>query len=73
MTGIHGEYNSNGYTVYCGCTQIYSAGNSLYDSQVCGCPKHELRTLRSFCIQTSKEYAFEQKRPYLGVQRVEEI
>jgi hypothetical protein len=50
---------------------IYTAGNSPFESQtyVSADEGVGLRTMRKYCIQTSKELAKENKAQYIGVER----
>jgi hypothetical protein len=79
MKGIIGYYSELRYTV---CivdngqilSEAYIAGNSPHDSQcfVSADRGVGLKTMRSYCIQTSKEIAKEENLKYLGVERDDE-
>lgn len=72
---IHGEYSRNGYDVWMDDQVVYSAGNHIHDStQPATCEKDRLplRTIRKFCIKTTREIAIERRGIFAGVERVKE-
>ena len=68
---VTGCYDGNGYAVFFNNTQIYSAGNSPYDTYNVIDPPWALsiETLRDYCINMTKEIAKEQKAEYGGVEK----
>jgi hypothetical protein len=72
---IHGEYSRNGYEIWIGGRVLYAAGNHVHDStQPTMCEKDwlPLRTIRKFCIKTTREIAGECRGIFAGVERVNE-
>ncbi len=72
---VHGEYNHNGYEIWCGGQVVYSAGNHVQDSTQHATTKQDrlpLKTIRRFCIKTAHEIAEEQNGTFGGVEQVEE-
>jgi hypothetical protein len=72
---LHGEYNRNGYEIWCDGQVVYSVGNNVLDSTqpaMCNEERLPLTTMRRFCIRTAHEVAEEQNRPFGGVERVAE-
>ena len=72
---VHGEYNRNGYEIWCGGQVVYSAGDHAQDSsQPAQCNEDHLplTTMRRFCMRTAHEIAREQNRPFGGVEGVAE-
>ena len=73
---IRAFYNRQGYLVESDGAEIYSAGNSARDSQEWLTPGDpdalSLRTLRSYAIQTGKEFAEERVEKFGGVERIDE-
>jgi hypothetical protein len=72
---IHGEYNRNGYEVWVGGRVVYAAGNHAHDSTqpaLCEKDRLPLRTIRKFCIKTTREIAAERRGIFGGVERVRE-
>ena len=72
---MHGQYNRNGYEVWLGNQLAYSAGNHVQDStQPAPCKQDRLplKTIRRFCIETTREIAAEQNGGFAGVERVTE-
>jgi hypothetical protein len=68
-----GSYNEYGYAVvnHTTSTVVYTAGNSLYDSQTYLEPSDEravsLALMREFCQETTRDIARENKAEYGGV------
>jgi hypothetical protein len=72
---IHGEYSRDGYEVWIGSRLVYTAGNHVRDStQLAMCEEDRLplRTIRKFCIKTTREMAAERREVFAGVERVAE-
>jgi hypothetical protein len=72
---IHGEYNGNGYEVWIGGRIVYSAGNHVHDSTQRALHSEDrlpLRTIRKFCIKTTREIAAERRGIFAGVECVKE-
>jgi hypothetical protein len=72
---VRGEYNRNGYAVWCGDRIVYSAGNHAQDSgQSATCEQNRLplTTMRKFCLKTAREIAIENGGPFAGVELVTE-
>ena len=72
---IHGEYSRNGYEVWIGGRAVYAAGNHVHDSTqpaMCQQDRLPLRTIRKFCIRTTREIAAERRGIFAGVERVKE-
>jgi hypothetical protein len=72
---VRGEYNQDGYAIWCGGRVVYSAGNHVQDSTQCATTKQDrlpLKTIRRFCIKTAHEIAEERNGTFGGVQRVED-
>ena len=70
---VTGEYNRDGYTVSVDGEEVYQAGNSPDESTSWAKDEEglNLRTLRRYCIQTSKEFAVERSGVFVGVQRAD--
>jgi hypothetical protein len=68
-----GYYNALEYYVMLDGKVVYSAGNSPFDSQFYTSEYNGvgLKTMRSYCIQTTKEIAKENNAKYVGVERIE--
>jgi hypothetical protein len=62
---IHGEYNAERYTIYSDGVEIYTAGNSPYDSQayVSADDGVGLERMGEFCRGTAAELATERGEP----------
>ena len=72
---INGEYSRNGYEVWMDGRLVYAAGNHVQDSTQPARGKEDrlpLRTLRKFCIRTTREIATERRGIFAGVERVKE-
>jgi hypothetical protein len=72
---VHGEYSRNGYEVWIGGRAVYAAGNHVHDSTQPAMRARDrlpLRTLRKFCIKTTREIAVERRGIFAGVERVKE-
>lgn len=72
---VTGDYNLSGYNVCLGDECIYWAGNHAKDSQQhapAGADALPLRTIRSFCIKSTRELAAQHKAEYGGVTRIED-
>jgi len=84
MACIIGYYNRQGYRTClfddsgCVAEELYTAGNNRYSSADTDSVEPDspnavnLRTLRSYCRQTSKDIAREYHIPFIGVEREEE-
>lgn len=73
---VHGEYNRNGYEVWIGGQVVYTAGNHVHDSSqpaLCAEDRLPLKTLRQFCIKTTRDIATEHHGRFAGVERVTEV
>ena len=72
---VRGEYNRNGYEIWCAGRGVYSAGNHVHDSTQQATTKQDrlpLKTIRRFCVKTAHEIAGEQDGTFGGVERVVE-
>ena len=72
---VSGEYNRDGYEIWCAGRVVYSAGNHVHDSTQHATTKQDrlpLKTIRRFCIKTAREIAEERNGTFGGVQRVED-
>ena len=72
--GVIARYNRDGYEVELDDSIVYQAGNSPYDSQdwISRDKGLDLKTLRSYAIQTGKEIAEENNTSFLGIERMED-
>jgi hypothetical protein len=73
---VNGQYNRNGYEIWCNGQAVYSAGNHAQDSTqpaLCMEDRLPLRTVRRFCIQTAQEVAREQNGTFASVERVADL
>ena len=73
MKKVIGYYNELEYRVELDGKEIYTAGNSKFDSQAYTSADEGvgIKTMRSYCIQTAKELAKEHNAEYIGVERIE--
>jgi len=71
---VCGEYSATEYEVLKNGQPIHSAGNALGDSTMIVPAERGvgLRTMRKFCINTTKQLAKENKAIYGGVDRIKE-
>lgn len=72
---VRGEYNRNGYDTWIDDRLVYAAGNHVHESSqyaTCERDRLPLRTIRRFCIKTTREVAAERNGIFAGVERVTE-
>jgi len=72
---VHGEYSRHGYEVWIAGRTVYAAGNHIHDSSQVAMSEEErlpVRTIRRFCIKTTREIAVERGGVFAGVEQVEE-
>jgi len=73
MKKVIGYYNALEYRIELDGVEVYTAGNSPHESQtyVTADMGVGLRTMRSYCITTSKALAKEHNAEYVGVEKIE--
>jgi len=74
MQGVIGYYSELEYSVEIDGEEVYQAGNSPFDSQgyVDASSGVGLETMRTYCEQTTKAIANENRAKYIGIELLED-